>query len=402
MSVRGKQILCMGYGGGHMRMLVPVAQELAARGAELLLLPLNVGVKDARGAGLPMQTLEQVLDAMGCAAALEPLGRAVAAESGHPAISDRETWLYHGLGMADLVAEHGEEAARATFAQQGRKAFHPLSGWRRILAHMAPDLLITTNAPRSESAALAAARASGLPALCVTDHFLVYEIDYVSRPGHGDLITVLGQAVADFLVRHGRPAEEIRVTGNAAFDTVFDPAYQDAAIALRASLGWQDKRVILWPQQSGTAQVGGKPLIPPEDIAPVLLEVLDRDPELRLVVRPHPNNPGGGVKTEHPQIVFSPEPPIEALVHAADIVVQQSTTVGIQAALAGKRVITIANAGMPPFAEYGLAQDVPGVEALPEALLAGPMPDVSRLGAPAPGRAGGLIADAAAELLARR
>ena len=401
MSVRGKSVLCPAYGGGHMRMLVPVAQALAKRGAAPVLLPLNTAVGDVQDAGLPVRTLETVLDSMGVADSLEPLGRIVAPRSGHRAISDRATWLYHGLGMADLIAERGKDAAQAEFALKGRKAFLPVRGWGRILAHLAPDLLITTCAPRSEAAVLAAAGRAGLPAVCITDHFLVYEIDYVARAGHGDIITVLGQAVADFLMRHGRPAGEIRVTGNPAFDALADPAFTEWGRALRASHGWQDKRVILWPQESGSVQVGGKPLVPSAEIAPVLLEALERDPSLRLVLRPHPNDPTGGIHSRDPRVVRAPEPPIEALVQAADIVVQQATTVGIQAALSGKRVITIANAGMPPFAEYGLAQDIPDLSALPGALLEGPMPDLSRLGAPPPGRAAERIAETAGELLAR-
>ena len=287
MSVRGKSVLCPAYGGGHMRMLVPVAQALAKRGAAPVLLPLNTAVGDVQDAGLPVRTLETVLDSMGVADSLEPLGRIVAPRSGHRAISDRATWLYHGLGMADLIAERGKDAAQAEFALKGRKAFLPVRGWGRILAHLAPDLLITTCAPRSEAAVLAAAGRAGLPAVCITDHFLVYEIDYVARAGHGDIITVLGQAVADFLMRHGRPAGEIRVTGNPAFDALADPAFTEWGRALRASHGWQDKRVILWPQESGSVQVGGKPLVPSAEIAPVLLEALETKGVVRTLAEPN-------------------------------------------------------------------------------------------------------------------
>ncbi len=387
------------YGGGHMRMLVPVAHELVARGAQVTLLPLTAAIPGARSSGLPSRTLAELIAGWPDRERILELGRGIAPVSGHPSISDIETHVYHGLGLSDLIEDLGEDAARKKFAEIGRKAFHPTHSWARILADLQPDLTVSTNAPRSESAVLAAARRLGIPSLCVTDHFLVYEIDYVAKAGHGDLITVLGGAVEDFLVAHGRPRNEVRVTGNAAFDQVFDAAYAREAAEFRQARGLGDARLVLWPQQSKAAQVGGKTLIPAERIAPHLLQVLNLDPRTRLIVRPHPNSPDGGFSTRHPAVLFEPEPPIEVLIHAADIIVQQSTTVGIQAALCGKPVVTIGNSGMPPFAEYGLASDIPGPEGLMQALKCASPPDLSRLRAPTDGRSAGRVADVAGELL---
>jgi len=387
------------YGGGHMRMLVPVARELVSRGAQVTLLPLTAAIAEARASGLSIRTLTELIGDWPDRDRILGLGRSIALVSGHPAISDEETQAYHGLGLSDLIERLGEGPARTHFAAHGRKAFHPTRSWARLLANIRPDLIVSTNAPRSESAALAAARRSGIPSLCVTDHFLVYEVDYVAKAGHGDLITVLGGAVEDFLVAHGRPRKEVRVTGNAAFDQVFDAAHAHEATEFRQTRGLEDARLVLWPQQSKAAQVGGKTLIRPEQIAPHLLQVLDLDPRTRLIVRPHPNAPDGGFSTRHPSVLFEPEPPIEVLIHAADIVVQQSTTVGIQAALCGKPVVTIGNSGIPPFAEYGLATDIPGPEGLMQALSLASPPDPSRLRAPTDGHSAGRVADVAAELL---
>lgn len=399
MPLQGKRVLCVAYGGGHMRMLIPVAEELKARGAKPVLLPLNVAIKDARASVLPVETLAEALAPDPEKERFLELGRSIVDGSGHPAISDCETFLYHGMGLADLIEELGEEVARARFAERGRKAFHPVRTWRRILKRLAPDLLLATTAPRSEAAALEAAHDLAIPSICVTDHFLVYEVDYVSRPGHGDRVTVLGAGIADYLAEHGRPRSEIRVTGNPAFDLVALACHKQAGKAFRAAQGWEKARVILWPQDTGSVQVTGKPLIPQRDMAAALRACLDADPDLRLIVRPHPNSPSAGFDGEDPRAVVVPDAPVEALVHACDIVVQQCTSVGIQAALSGKRVITVGNAGMPPFAEYGLATDIPDLAGLQAALAQTAMPDISRLGAPEIGSARGLIADAAQELL---
>jgi len=387
------QILFVAYGGGHMRMLVPVAQEMRDRGHDILLLPLTLGVKDAAASGLPMITLNEALaDHPGFDEMLS-WGRQIAPTSDHPSMSDHDTHVYHGMGFHDVVAERGETSARHAFAETGRKSFHPLQSWRWILDRLQPRAVVATNSPRSESACLRAAVAKGVPATCVTDHFLVYEIDYVSQPSHGHKITVLGDAIADFLIAHGRPAEDIVVTGNTSFDLVGDDTYRQAGAALRSDRGWTDKTVILWPQQSKATQVGGKTLIPPQQIAPHLRAALDADPAAVLVIRPHPNAPGPGLAADGDRVVLEPDPAIETLIHACDVVVQQSTTVGIQAALIGKSVITIANKGMPPFAEYGLARDIASPDMLGAALTRPQKPDPSNLRAPALGGAQGRIAD---------
>ncbi|MSU89672.1 hypothetical protein GE300_08580 [Rhodobacteraceae bacterium 2CG4] len=399
MGITGRRLLFVGYGGGHMRMLTPVARALQRRGAEVTLLPLNVAITDARASRLPFVTLADLIAGWPDADRIVALGASVAPVSAHPAISDQDTHVYHGLGLAELAEELGEAAARAHFAAEGRRAFHPVRGLSRLLDQLAPDLVIATSAPRAESAALAAARAGGRRALCVSDHFLVYEMDYVRRAGHGDLITVLSGPVAAALRDAGRPAREIRVTGNPAFDGLVDPAHAAAAQRLRENAGWERRRVVLWPQQLPSTLVRDKPLLPSARIVPGLQAALDADPDLRLLLRPHPSAPGESWPRTDARVLRLPDTPIETLIHAADVVVQQSSTVGLQAALCGKPVITIANRGIPPLAEYGLAWDIDAPDGLPAALATVAAPALARLDVPPVGGAAERVADVAAELL---
>ena len=390
--VTTREILFVAYGGGHMRMLVPVAREMQARGHAVRLLPLTVGITDARASGLPMTTLTETLADHPDLSRFHDLGGRIAPASGHPAVSDAETRLYHGIGLADLISGIGEAAAMERWRAETRAAFLPVRTWAWLLDRLAPRALVATTAPRSERAALEAARAAGIPSVCVTDHFLVYEMDYVSRPGHGDRICVLGEAVAATLADHGRPAGEIRFTGNPAFDELFEPAHAEAARDLREARGWHGKRVILWPQESGTVQVRGKPLYDNPPIQAQLDKVLMRDPDSVLVIRPHPNRPVSGTAT-HPQVVIDSETPVAVMVRAADLVFGQCTTVCLQAALSGVPVVTLGNGDMPPFACYGLARDLERLEDIPEALTDPAPPDAARLGAPRGGTAATRVAD---------
>ena len=393
-----REILFVAYGGGHMRMLVPVAQRMADRGHAVRLLPLTVGVADARSSGLPMITLAEAMADHPERDAVMALGAEVAPLSGHPAVSDVDTHLYHGIGLADLIAAHGDAAGRALFAQAGRKAFAPVRTWTWLLQRLAPRALVSTTAPRSELAALRAAGDMGVPSVCVTDHFLVYEMDYVARPGHGGRICVLGEAVAARLAAEGRPRDEIRVTGNPAFDELYHPDHAAAAKAWRAARGWQDRHIILWPQESGTVQVRGKPLFDNPPIQAALDEVLADDPSAVLVIRPHPNRPDPPVG-DSGRVLVDGVAPVAVQVRAADVVVGQATTVCLQAALCGTDVVTVGNGDMPPFARYGLARDVALPGMVPAALQVRGAPDPARLGAPLDGASAVRVADVIAEVL---
>lgn len=389
----------MAYGGGHMRMLVPVAHELARRGAQVTLLPLTVGIRDARASGLPYRTLDDLTQGLADRERWISLGRSLVPCSGHPDVSDAETWLYHGIGLADAARETGLVEARARFAAEGRKMFHPVAFWEACLARIRPDLLIATSAPRSESAALRAAGRLGIPSLCVTDHFLVYEMDYARLPGHGDRITVLAPAVARRLAAAGRPAGDIVVTGNPAFDAIADPAFDAEARAIRQRIGAADRRVVLWPQQAETHLLPGRKMVSNADMATGLLRLLAETADTVLIVRPHPNHPSEVLPPDGERIFVEPAASIEALILAADIVVQQSSTVGLQAALCGKPVVTVANQGVPPLAEHGLAVDIPDAGGIAAACASGFAPDPEVLAAGKPGDAACRVADVAVSLL---
>ncbi|MEM8787416.1 MAG: hypothetical protein AAGE76_04055 [Pseudomonadota bacterium] len=394
MAAAGEEIWFVAYGGGHMRMLIPVAQKLSAAGRAVRLIPLTVAVQPARVSGLPVSTLGDLIADWPEWPEILEIGRTLAPQgAAHPAMRDEDAHVYHGFGFRDLALALGRDAARKAYAERGRAGFHPIAGWTRILREHTPRAVITTTAPRSEAAVLDAAQALGLPSVCVTDHFLVYDDNRLARADQGAAITVLGQAVAEDLAARGRPPAQIHVTGNPAFDALAAPAARADAQHLRESLGWGAATVVLWPQEGGAHQVGGKPLVPPARIEAGLSAALERHPDMVLAIRPHPNNATPWSGAQSPRIRLLREPSVEALARMADRVVAEATTVALQAALCGRPVVTIANRGLPPFAEYGLATDLDGPEALAERLATAPPPDPGVLGAPPLGRAARSVAD---------
>ena len=113
---------------------------------------------------------------------------------------------------------------------------------------MRPDLLVATNSPRAERAAIVEARALGIPAVCIVDLFAIDEVRWIGQAGYADRICVLNEAVRDFLVAAGRsrtkwPSPAIRPSMRCSIRRV------RAGRALRREHGWEGKRVLLWPAQ---------------------------------------------------------------------------------------------------------------------------------------------------------
>ena len=194
-----KRVLFVGYGGGHVRMLLPVARLLRGRG---LAAPVFLGLTTARAeveaAGFACLGFADVVRADDAAALAQ--GRALASQLPAHAVSFDESAAYLGLSYADLVREHGEAEAAAQYVAHGRQAFLPIATLERVLAQVRPDLLVATSAPRAERAAFVAARRLGVPAVCLVDLFAAYEIEWLREPGFADRICVLNDRVRDRLL----------------------------------------------------------------------------------------------------------------------------------------------------------------------------------------------------------
>src|SRR4051812_13827461 len=203
-------------------MVLPVARALQASGrARVQVLGLTTAAAVVREAGLPLLQVKDFVDA-GDARALQH-GERLAAAMG-PVADPDETRAYLGLSYAELESQHGIEGAEQRYAQDGRQAFLPVRLLERILRRVRPDLVVATNSPRGERAAVLAARKLGLPSVCIVDLFAIDEVRWIGQPGYADRICVLNAHVRDFLVRAGRQPDEVVVTGNPAFDALHAPA----------------------------------------------------------------------------------------------------------------------------------------------------------------------------------
>lgn len=404
------RVLAVAYGGGHIAMVLPVLRALRARlpGVRIDLLALTTARRAAIGAGeapLGYADLLHLLPEDERALALE-LGRALQQGNAHPDIAPAETLAYLGVNALDLQLQLGPDAARRRIAERGRHGFYPIHFFRRIIAHLAPDLVLATNSPRSEQAAVDAAAEAGIPSLAMLDLFGLGAAPpevrertsppegeqkpgggpsafvgdaFAARTRHPDRVCVLADVVRDNLVAAGWARDRIAITGNPAFDALHEPATRAAARELRERLGWADSKVVLL---AAHPEPRSHPATrwPAGDALPLAMEAALRDwvhsrPGTALIVRHHPNHWHRYPRLpDDAQVHFSVpgEEAIDPLILAADCVVVQTTTVGLQAASVGIPVLAMqcSPGALSAFnlVHLGIAQGVADVPDLPRAV----------------------------------
>ncbi|MBC5768389.1 UDP-glycosyltransferase [Ramlibacter albus] len=375
-----KKVLFICYGGGHVRMVLPVAKELHESGrADVKVLALTTAAPVARAAGLPVVQFKDFVQP-GDEAALAH-GRRLAAQMKDVVDLD-ETAAYLGLSSADLVADVGAQEAFRRYEKDGRQAFLPRGTLRRILKKLEPDLVVATNSPRAERAAIEVAREVGIPAVCIVDLFAIDEVRWIGQPGYADRVCVLNEAVRDFLVAAGRKPEEMVVTGNPAFDVLSDPEVAQEGAALRADEGWDGKRVLLWAEQVEPAfhPFDGRPGDPtlPVRALQALVDWTAANDDAVLCIRPRPGQQmsldalGPRLRGDDGRLVLTGQDwPLPPLLHAVSTVVTLTSTVGLEGHLAGARLVQVQGSVFDeamPLARFGVADAAVPVAGLGEAL----------------------------------
>lgn len=357
--------LFVSYGGGHVKALLPVAQRVLERGiARPVYLALTTAADAVRAAGVPALGFRELWEPGDQRARAH--GERLASQLQVPAADPEESIAYLGLSYADLEDRLGAAQAAAAYAEYGRQAFLPLGVLRRVFRRLQPALVAATNSPRAERAAIETARALGVPSACLLDLFGIWERELLARSDYADAVCVLNEQVRASLVAAGRPPADVHVTGNPAFDGIHAPAMQALGRRLRSEAGWDDLHVCLYastpePERYPGSPVTGDPLLP-RRIEQALVRAVQQDPRLALWVRRHPSEPPPQeiVALGHPRIRASTaDMPLHACLHASDEVVVTLSTVGVEAALAGKGVTQVRGSmfdHLSPYVQMGIAR----------------------------------------------
>lgn len=372
-----KKVLFVSYGSGHVRMVVPVAKALAQTGlAQPLMLALTTAADVARDAGLEVLQFKDFLrrgdaDDEAAVAHGQRLMRAMTG----PIADPEETVAYLGLSYQELALRLGSEEAERQYQSEGRQAFLPVSTLQRIVRQLAPSLVVATNSPRAERAAIMAALSLGLRSVCLVDLFCLDEVKWIGAPDYADRVCVLNESVKDFLLSAGRTDPQVVVTGNPAFDDLVNPIHLAEGARLRQNHNWCDKHVLLWPTQVEPALhpfngTKGNVDLPERALTQVINWVLSRE-DCILCIRPRAGL-APMVLPDDPRIVVTGQDVgLPALLQAVDLVVTLNSTVGLEGHLAGTRLVQILGSvfdSAMPLKRYGIADEAVALDGVTDAL----------------------------------
>jgi hypothetical protein len=372
------------YGASHVAKVAPVVRELQAVGVECRVMALTIGYKRAIQLGLEPLGYKDFLHLADDPEAVLSCGRSLMAGNVHPDVDEHETCCYLGTNYQEWVSELGPDGAAARYAERGRQGFMPVRFMGKVIDELQPGVVVATSTPRSEEAGIRAAIARGIPTLTMVDLFAPPSDPFLRRPVQADRITVVSEEVRARFLGAGLGADQVVVTGSPDFDILFDPGLVRSGADFRRRMGWEGLTVMMW---AGILEPSGAA---PEHAGSGLGILVERElrrwvatrHDVALVVRYHPSQYHEFPTQPSQDRVYvsnSGAEPISALLHASDVVINQLSTVGFEAALLRKRVLHLAFSAWVVKADFdlssfGASEPVESLDALVPALET-PAPD---------------------------
>ncbi|MDB3979062.1 hypothetical protein N9395_06650 [Pseudomonadales bacterium] len=344
--MKKKKILFVCYGGGHAAMLVPILKELIERNeCNLIVLALTTSYDFLVGCGIDCVRFKDYAHLSVGDDWLHYGNRLVGSRENYSGlVSYEESVAYHGINYTDLIAQMGLEDAGKKYNSESRHAFYPINFMLRLLEEVAPDLVFATNSPRSERAAIDAANGLCIKSICLVDLFASEEYKWIANDNFATKVLVLDHSVKEFLVGKGRHEDHIEITGNPNFDSMFLEETLEIASKLKGERYNGEKINILYASQAEpqihpfNGKVGDINL--PMINERMLREFVKENDGFRLVVRYHPSQSITFESAEN-VLLSTVDENLHGLLHCMDIIVVSSSTVGVEAHLIGKQVISI-------------------------------------------------------------
>ena len=243
---------------------------------------------------------------------------------------------------------------------------------RQIIETLRPELVVVGNDRWWLGQSFVnAAREFGIPTLWVQDGIPSDSAVYFWMTA--DRMAASGDWLPAVLARHGIAGERCRVTGQPRYDRLIEMSRALDRGAVRERLGLD--------QTAKYALVATQPLQSPA-YAREVVESLLHVPDLKILLRPHPSQSHedlAAVAGSMPQdrVSFRPSDSVFDLLAACDLMVNQFSTVTIEAAILGRPVITANFSGLPdpvPYARFGLstaAESMADISSLARRILDG-------------------------------
>jgi len=379
-----KTVLFVTYGGGHARMIIPIIRALESdTDFRIETLALTTGGPIFKSENLPFKGFKDFLDPAKDKEALA-WGKKLAAIHHSPdsGMEEAESVAYLGLSYWDLALRYGEAEAARLWAEKGRHAFLPLTVMERVIDVVKPDMVVTTNSPKSEQAAIEVANKRNIPTLSTVDLFGIRHF----HPLEAKFITVLCQKTIDNMRAEGvnKPDSAFIIAGNPAFDRAFD--YRGPIDYAYRKIHFPNldfnKPMLLWIDMPAYWNLIERRLHTrePSEVIRDLDTLADAAAKNDgfMLIRPHPSQPRAIYddwmkKYNHPHVAYAGGVPLYPLLKAVDVVATYTSTVSVEALLMHRKVIQLQyhpGESDLPLGQWGVAWQVRSPQSLPNILEA--------------------------------
>ena len=297
-------------------------------------------------------------------------------------MEEAESIAYLGLSYWDLALRYGEGEAAKLWAEKGRHAFLPLTVLERVIDSVKPDIVVTTNSPKSEQAAIEVANKKNILTLSTVDLFGIHHF----HPLEAKYMTVICQQTIDNMRNEGvsKPDNAFIIAGNPAFDRAFDYrgptdyAYRKTHFPSLPP----DKPILLWIDMPAYWNLIERRLHT-RSSAEVIRD-LDTLADATakncgsMLIRPHPSQPRAIYdewmkKYKYPHVAYAGGTPLYPLLKAVDVVASYTSTVTVEALLMERRVLKLKyeeGRNDVPLGEWGMAWQADSPAELPDKLNA--------------------------------
>lgn len=361
------RVLFVTYGGGHAPMITAVSYALRT---------LSPSVEQV-ALGLPLareKLIESGLDVIGFEDVLDPTadqdariwGKELAEihHSPHTNIPLDRSIAYLGLSFKDLVKDHGEAKARLLVTEHGRHAFFPRYTLERIIDRVSPDLVVTTNSPRAEAAAIEVANSRGIATISMTDLFMGMK----HHRNRAQDIVFLNKLAAFRLSEAGivdLSKSRAHYFGNPALDKLFEQSeHPNRNWISQTFAGAGSRKMVLFVDMPGWVIAGTlESHVQTRQNTQVQLLACANAAQIAgvdLAIRPHPSqNP-----SQHHDLIktrqgcyFAGEVDLIKLLVSVDAVISRSSTVALETVMLRRKLIQLEPWRHPdmPLVELGAA-----------------------------------------------
>ena len=181
-----KKILFVSYGGGHINIILPIYKKCKENGFNADLIALT---------GAKLVTESQNIKSFGFIDFVEEKEKEKFRKFGEKIIDenydqnsgiDREESIYYlGVNWSENLERYGEEKTKRLYKKIKRHSFLPINFFEKIIQKNNYKLVITTNSPKSERAALIAANRLNIKSIRIEDLFFddILQIDLKEKIG---------------------------------------------------------------------------------------------------------------------------------------------------------------------------------------------------------------------------